>query len=45
MPRTKKRAPVKIALIQMRAGEDPDANLGNAIIHILASAMKGAQIV
>src|SRR4030065_176139 len=45
MPRTKKRAPVKIALIQMKAGEDPDANLENAVIHILLAAMKGAQIV
>jgi len=45
MPRTKKRAQVKIALIQMSAGEDPDANLESAVIHILAAAMKGAQIV
>ena len=45
MSRTKKRAPVKIALIQMRAGEDPDANLESAVTHILAAAMKGAQIV
>ncbi len=45
MPRTKKRAPVKIALIQMRAREDPGANLKSAVIEILAAAMKGAQIV
>lgn len=45
MPRTKKRAPLKIALIQMRSGDDPDANLENAVNHILAAAIKGAQIV
>jgi N-carbamoylputrescine amidase len=45
MPHTKKRAPVKIALIQMGAGADPDANLKSAVIHIVAAARNGAQIV
>jgi N-carbamoylputrescine amidase len=45
MPRTKKPTPVKIALIQLRTQEDLDANLESAIIHILAAARKGAQIV
>ena len=45
MPRTKKRAPVKIALIQMSAGADPGANVESAVQRILAAAMKGARIV
>ena len=45
MPRTKTRAQVKIALIQMSAGEYPDANLKSAVVHILAAALKGAQVV
>ena len=45
MPRTKTRAPVKIALIQMSAGEDPGANVESAVNHILAAARRGAQVV
>jgi len=45
MAGTKKREQVKVGLIQMSAGENPDANLDKAIIRIRAAAKKGAKII
>jgi N-carbamoylputrescine amidase len=45
MPGTKKREQVKVGLIQMSAGENPDANLEKAILRIRVAAQKGAKIV
>ncbi len=45
MPGTKKGEQVKVGLIQMSAGENPDANLEKAILRIGVAAKKGAKIV
>ena len=43
--RAKSQAQVMVGLIQMSAGEDPEANLAKALTRIRVAAKKGAQIV
>ncbi len=45
MPPAKAKKQVTLGLVQMRAGDNPDANLTKAIERISAAAKKGAQIV
>ncbi len=45
MSRSKAKNQVTLGLVQMSAGDNPDANLAKAIERISAAAKKGAQIV
>src|SRR5437773_3058187 len=45
MPQKKNSNEVTLGLIQMSAGEDPEANLAKALRRIRAAAEKGAQVV
>jgi N-carbamoylputrescine amidase len=45
MPRKKAKERVKVGLIQMRAEENPKANLAKALAGIEAAARRGAQII
>lgn len=45
MARSANKNQVNVGLIQMSAGEDPDANLAKAEVRINAAARKGARIV